>query len=226
MKIFNYISLFVLSLCMIACSENDGPYADEFVSYDIVQLVSASRADGTVFSIYKPGSDKEILYTDARGVVIDTTKVPVGNRMLLGYVPETTPYVTGKITATGYTPIHNDTIKAFAGGDISDIGWNDNGIYVYSVWRMGPFLNIHGKVTYSTQNVRLMLLIDQKDLKDETPMPNVYLTYMMDVPADNFEREFYASFYISPLWDKEWIEGFALNVNNTNLPVNIFKFEK
>ena len=217
--------ILIVAILLASCTKNED-YADKFVSYDIVQLVSASNT-GTTFSLYLPDSDSEIIYNDTRGAVIDTGKVAIGERLFLGYIPASQPYVSGFITATGYTPITNDTLYVNTETPVDSTNWNANGIYIHSIWRMGNFINVHGKLTYTDAGSRLRLAVDKSALDTTPAVTSVYLIYYMEKPVANFEREFYASFNISSVWNSTWCAGIEVNVANTNLTnKNKFYFSK
>lgn len=223
-KIENLFLLF-FSIVVVSCRDDSGPYQEQFVSYDIVQFVDQSNEGGTEFSFYLPDNMNEMIYITS-GAVIDTTKVKPGERLLLGYIPETIPHVSGHIKATGYSPIHNDALRVSERGLENEMpDWKRDGIYLYSIWRMGPFINLHGKTVYSTDGRQFMILIDRSDVDDKNPAPVLRIVNRMINPVDNFQREFYASFDLTNLWAKEWIEGATVELNNTNLPNDKFYFE-
>lgn len=216
-------SIFLLPLIMVAsCVNNDGPSSDEFISYDILQLSSVSR-NATTFTFYKPDSDTPVTYTDPRGAVIDTSLVAVGEQMLLGYIPQSEPYVSGTIEAIGYSPVSNAQLM-ITDTPVDIDSPNYQGIYVYSIWRTGPFLNVHGKVTYTDEESQISLTVTRESLNNPEGKPEVSLTYYMEQPVDNFQRDFYVSFDISELTGNGNLKGFAVNVDNTNLKQNRFDF--
>ena len=215
-----FVSITTLGV-VSGCSKNV-PDSDTFVSYDIVKLESQS-ASGSTFVLYRPNSDEPIVYTESRQV-IDTLQVPVGNRLMLGSVPAQAPYKSGPITAKSYSVINNDTLRLYK-DEVFDNDWQRDGIYVFSIWRTGNYLNVHGKVTQT--NVAILKLgMTQTDWERQNPMPQLYLFYRMNTPTPNYQREFYASFDLSPLWLQEWCEGIELNVANTNLKQDKFIFSK
>lgn len=222
-KILTLIVTSLLFLGVISGCSSKTDNAETFISYDIVKL-EAQGASGTSFVLYRPNSDDPIVYTDSRKV-INTSLVPVGNRLMLGYIPAGAPYQSGPITAQGYSVINNDTLRVYAPEVFDNDDWRRDGIYIYSIWRTGPYLNVHGKVAFTDVAI-LRLGMVETDLEDNTPVPTLYLLYRMNNPVDNFEREFYASFDMSNLWENEWCEGIEVNVENTNLLQDKFIFSK
>lgn len=210
---------------MTSCG-SDGDAVSTPVSYDIVQLKSQTAEEGSVFSLYLPGSTEEIVYTDNRAV-IDTSKVAIGERLLLGYVPGGAPYVSGKVETRGYSLIQNGLLLVSMDGvDESMPDWRRDGIYLYSIWRSGDFINVHARFTYSEKPRSLSLVVDKEDVAARNPHPTLRLVYRMDVPDENFEREGYSSFDISALWNCGWITGVTVELANTNLEIDKFSFEK
>lgn len=219
------ITILTATLAMAGCRDNEGPYASDYVNYDIVTLASQSKEEGSRFVLYRPDSDTEIVYSDSREI-IDPEKVKVGDRLLLGYTAQKGPYVSGPVTATGYSQINNDTLRVYTREILDNSSWDRDPIYVYSIWRAGPYLNVHGRVTFTDDEAIFRLGIVDENFVNETTVPQLYLIYQMKEPAPNFQREFYASFDISKLWNEGWCRGIDVNVNNSNLKQNLFQFRK
>ena len=65
----NLIAFFSLAaVTLLSSCGNDGAGEAVVCSYDIVCLKDQTAAAGSVFSIYLPDSDREIVYTDSRAV--------------------------------------------------------------------------------------------------------------------------------------------------------------
>lgn len=208
---------------LASCSSDVMPV--EACNYDIVCLQSQSSETGSVFSMYLPDSDREIVYTEQRAV-IDNSAVPVGNRVMIAYFTDT-PYVSGNITVRGYSPIHNANLLMSTDGiDNTLDDWRRDGIYLYSIWRSGRYINLRARLTYSTEPRELMLVVDAADVEAKNPCPTLRLVYRLSEPVENFERQQYASFDIGVLWDAPWIEGVVVELANTNLDVDRFTFAK
>ncbi|MCH5247069.1 MAG: hypothetical protein J1E99_02815 [Muribaculaceae bacterium] len=225
-KLLNSLFLISIAVLFFSCSNDSGPFEDEFVNYDIMQLVSQNKEKGTTFSFYVAGNNDEVIYTDVREV-IDTTKVKLGDCLLLGYKTMNKPYESGNIIAIGYTPILNDKLRVSEDGVDNEMpDWKRDGIYLYSIWRMGNFINVHGRLVYSDEDKELVVVIDRKDVNQENPLPTLRLIHRTFDPVENFEREFYASFDISAIWKFDWLEGVQVELNNLNLKQDTFLFYK
>lgn len=212
-------------LAFTACSDN-GPYADTFVNYDIVQVANADNSNGTDFLLYRPNSDEPVTYHDTRNVL---SQLPVdnGDRVLIAYTCEQEPYVTGNINVTGYSTIYNSRlIDSNELADYEPAEWEQKGIYLYSIWRAGPFLNVHAAADYADDGTALILTVNADDYLQQTPTPRLDLSFRMQNPVTNYRKEFYASFDISELWNNSWCTGIEVTLQNTNLNRNIFNFTK
>lgn len=210
---------------MSACRNDSGPYAETFVNYDIVQLAEQSEETGAKFLLYRPEGNEPVIYTEKRAV-IDTNRVKIGNRLLLGYISENELYVSGEISATGYSPIFNSKLKYLATDSIQKLKNNQTGVFLYSIWRAGPFLNLHGKTTYTDEKALMVMCADSLDLASPNPVLSVDIIYYMDDPKENFQRDFYASFDLSEFWENPESQGLTVTLDNTNLKINTFSFSK
>lgn len=217
--------LLIPVLLLVSCRDDSGPYADSFVSYDIVQLHSQTSSAGSRFLYYRPDSDAPVEYIESRAV-IDTAKIPVGSRLLLGYVADSEPHVSGNITATGYSSVFNSAPVFLPTDTIAGLKARQEGVFLYSIWRSGPFINLHGKATYADDGAVMVLCADTASLSSPMPVLNLDLIYYQLTPKTNFERDFYASFDISGLWESESLTGLVVTLDNTNLQTNTFSFTK
>lgn len=208
-----------------ACAEGDkGPSVA--CSYDIVCFDSQTDEGGSVFTMCLPDDDREIVYTDPRKV-IDTSIVPEGNRLMLAYVPENEPYQSGRVTVRGYSSIHNASLMVSRDGVDNDMAdWRRDGIYLYSIWRSGDYINVRARLTYSSESREFALVVDEAELDAKVPVPTARLVHRMSKPAPNFERQTYSSFDIGALWRLQWIKGLKVMLENTNLETDTFIFTK
>ena len=219
--VFGILAIAALS----ACRDDSGPYASQFTSYDIVVYDEYSKSGGSQYTLYRPDSDEPIVYR-APDQYIREEAIPVGDRLLLGYIPAGKPFESGDIRITGYSQIANDDLRTYTLEQLENSRWDRDPIYLSSIWRAGPYINVHGKLTYSEGDTVLRLGVTDTDLDNENPVPTLYLIYQMRYPEPNFSREFYASFFIGDLWHESWCEGVRVVLNNDNLQQNEFTFTK
>lgn len=223
----NLIAFFSLAAVILLSScGNDGAGEAVVCSYDIVCLKDQTAAAGSVFSMYLPDSDREIVYTDSRAV-IDTSAVAIGDRLMIAYVTEGEPYESGNVTVRGYTPVHNSMLMVSPGGIENTLAdWRRDGIYLYSIWRSGNFINVRARLTYSSESREFVLVVDADEVDAKVPVPTARLVHRMAQPVENFERQIYSSFDIGALWNLPWIEGLKVELANTNLKTDTFTFTK
>ena len=215
-----HLSLILLLLLSLTSCSDDEP-SDTAYLYDIVKLESDSQS-GSVFTLCKPGSDKIITLTARQRV--DTRKVPVGNRLLLMYVPASgaEAYQSCEVTAKGYGTIVNGDLTMVEGSEIE--GWDNGAVYLLSAWRAGNYLNIHCRLPYQQPPRSLSLMMPE--IQADATYPDVYLVDDADIDVATFERAYYASFDITTLIEDTDVKGFTLHLNNSNLNLDAIRFDK
>ncbi len=219
----------LLSLAVVillsSCSGDDAGEA-VVCNYDIVCLKDQSAATGSVFSMYLPDSDREIIYTDSRAV-IDTAAVAIGDRLMIAYVADGVPYESGDVKVRGYNTVYNSMLMVSAGGIENTMAdWRRDGIYLYSIWRSGDFINVRARLTYSSEPREFVLVVDADEIDAKVEVPVARLVHRMALPVENFERQIYSSFDIGALWHLPWIKGLKIELANTNLTTDTFTFTK
>lgn len=215
--------IFAAASLLAGCS-SDGDPSDSAVSYDIVRLEAQKAETGGVYTFQKPESSETVTYTTAQ--LIDTTRVHVGDRLLIAYVAESgTPYVSGAIRLRGYAPITNSALRKVDAAGIAD--WDKDPVWLASAWMMGNYLNVRARLPYDATPRRYCVAIDTIN-PGPASRPDVYLVHARgdDAPEATFDRMYYASFDMTELLDNEQVEGFTLHVANTNLPLDKLNFSK
>ncbi len=214
------ITMFSLSLASCMDSDNDDYDPNKNTLYDIVTL-TLSNDKGQQFQ-YQVNEDSEVIILTSSEVRVDTTICPVGNRLLLAYEPTSgVAQQSGTIIVQGYSTIFNDDIRADYIKDYPD--WDDDGIYLYSLWRTGTYLNLHGLAPFSNSQT-LALMTDSATIDNE--YPEVYVIYRTEQERDSYDRALYASFDIASLWNKKTCKGLNVHIKNTNLEKYEYKFVK
>ncbi|MBD5210895.1 MAG: hypothetical protein HDS77_06475 [Bacteroidales bacterium] len=212
-----YISLIAIMLAVLTgCSDDNPPQSP--VYYDIVCL-EADSADGSVFSLTKPGSAEEITLVAPQRV--NTDIVPVGNRLLLMYyIPVGgEAYKSGPVTVRGYGTIVNGTLEE---SDGVPEGWDRDPVYLLSAWQSGRYLNIHARLPYDENPRRFTLAMPAG--QTDSSCPDIYLVHALAEDVTTFSRAYYVSFDISALVDDPAVTGFTLHLNNSNLRLDEIKF--
>lgn len=218
---FYLLLITLFSLSTTSCMNDDNDHNPNVNTlYDIVTFTLNSES-GQQFQ-YQVNDDSDVIILTSSQTKIDTTICPVGSRLLLAYEPVSgVPQQSGNIIVYGYSTIFNDEISAGYIKDFPD--WDNDGIYLYSLWRTGTYLNLHGLAPFSNSQT-LALMVDSATIENE--YPEVYVIYDTEQGRESYERALYASFDIAPLWNKSTCKGFNVHIKNTNLEKYEYKFEK
>lgn len=214
--------LTVCVLCLSACRDTDGPEVTNPLVYDIVCLRSMDKS-GSTFTLSKPNSPEIITYHAKE--MVDTSRVPLGNRLMLAYnmADGALPYTSGPITAYGYSTVTNDVLRAGVIDSFPD--WTRDPVNLTSAWLSENFLNIRAALTYDEQPRSYFVMIDTTTT--DLPHPACYLIHRLQKPVVNFERNTYMSVDMNALRKKiPSCQGFELRYNDTknNYKTIIFNF--
>lgn len=210
----------LLSLIFAACGDDgvDGPV--DMTCTDIVTFEGNDGSDA-VFTFQKV-DDTPLITLTAR-TTIDEEEIPVGKRLLIYYnPPENQAYKSGEITLLGAKRITQSTVATEWSKDFAD--WDRDRVYLYSTWRSGNYLNVHVRLTYSTEPRIFCLAADPQTLDSE--WPDVYLIHKLASETDSHDRAYYASFDLTPVWERQGVKGIRLHVANSNLDKHIFTFAR
>jgi len=210
----------LMTITLGSCGEDgvDGPV--EMTCTDLVTYTGTTGGHAT-FTFQKMDDSPEITLTSLNP--IGTDGIDPGTRMLVSYIPQDNkPYVSGPVTVLGGRVVTQSAITTTWHDSFND--WAKDDVYVYSLWRTGRYINVHVRLTYSTEPRIFCLAADPATL--DTPRPDVYLVHVIDGDADNHDRAYYASFDIAEVWSRPEVEGIRLHVANSNLDKQIFTFEK
>lgn len=222
MKPFN--SLFAtLAIALIAagCNDNDDPGPQTPVIQNIAEL-TASSDDGAEFAIYREGAPD--IFLSARNARIDPSRVKTGESLMISYTMADGGDTnrSGDINLRAYYAINNGTLVK---GDIADFpDWSRDEVYLISIWRAGDKIDLRCRLTYDSNPRTFMLLLDEATASNA--VPDLYLVHQLDHPVESFDRNYYAAFDISSLWDLASCQGVTIHVANSNLPQNEYRFMK
>lgn len=206
---------------MVACADNDDPGPQTPIISDIVQL-TASTPSATQFAIYRENAPDIILNAiDAR---IDPSRVKISESLMINYTmadgSETSR--SGDINLRAYYAINNSPLQR---GDISQFpDWDKDEVYLVSIWRAGDKIDLRCRLPYDTNPRTFTLLLDQSTADE--PIPDLYLVHQLQKPVESFDRNYYASFDISDLWQQTTCRGVTIHIANSNLPQRQYRFTK
>lgn len=210
----------ILLFALCSCQE-DG--VDGQVSMTCTDIVTfAGNDNGNALFTFQKVDDSPLITLRSQ-ISINTDEYPAGTRMLISYnPPENRAYTSGDVRLIGARTITQSAIYTEWSPDFD--AWDRDPVYVYSTWRTGNYLNVHVRLTYSTEPRLFCLAADPATL--DTPWPDVYMVHTMASETDNHDRAYYASFDLSPVWDQPGVEGIRLHVANSNLDKHIFTFAR
>ncbi len=214
------IILFAVSLIAPSCSNDDGPFSNNAQLYDIVTY-DGNDASGACFS-FRRRDDSPLITLTAPGVSVSSSIKP-SDRVILGYYPTSgEPYSSGDISIISINKINQDTLHYHNATDLN--GWDNDAVFLNSVWRSGKYLNVYMRVEYSNNARIFKIAADSATIQD--PKPHLYLMHDMGDAPTSFTRRAYLSVDISSLWEKNYCEGIILHVNDTNLKTDTYTFLK
>lgn len=212
MKLTDFIIsiLVAATICCMTtscCSDNTGGsgYPDNMAT-DFATLASTSDR-GTVFTLQKSGDSPLVTFTAP--IKIDQSVIKVGERVIIAYVPDggQKVYESGPIKLYGILAIFNADITTEPMSTIEN--WSSQRMDTKIISRSGNYLDIWAELEYKTEPERFVLAVDESTVNDE--YPEVYLVFTSDLTTLGPQRQFYASFDLSPVWDLQSCRG--LNIH-------------
>lgn len=220
LRFLNLITVVLAALALSSCGEEgvDGPVA--MVMTDIVTF-EGNIGERSSFRYQVADDSPEIVLTGDTPVTQEEIKRT--DRVLLSYIPASgVPRESGTVRVLGVARINQSTVLTKWKSDFEP--WDRDSVYIYSVWRTGRTLNFHLRLPYSAEPRIYALAVAPSGGTRE--WPEVRLVHQLAKPTVSFEREYYASFSIAPVWDSEEVKGVTLRVANSNLDKQIFTFAK
>ncbi|NBJ08550.1 hypothetical protein D1647_20555 [Alistipes sp. Z76] len=212
--------IILLASTLSSCREEGVDHEVDMTCTDIVTF--AGNIDGRATFTFNKVDDSPEITLRAQGM-LNTGSIDEGSRMLIYYIPENNEaYNSGNIYLRGGTPITCSDINMTWRPEFDM--WHNHKVYLYSTWRSGKYINVHVRLTYSTEPRIFCLAVDPGTIDQK--MPDVYLVHIISKDVDYHDRAYYASFDISQLWSLPNVEGIRLHVANSNLDKQIFTFAK
>lgn len=215
-------AVITLGAATTACNDKDNPSTPpNNTMVDIVTLESTSD-NGFVVTTRKIDNSPLVTLT-ATNAPINTELVKVGQRFLLSYYPESgIQYKTGNITAYAYRPILN--AKIIEGTAQEYNSWGTEAQDIVSMWRTGNFINVYTQAPYSQIPSQFDLVVDKTTLDNE--VPQCYLLFKSDNVYESAPKDYYATFDISSVWNRENVRGLRVSVAGISTPLNQYTFHK
>lgn len=210
----------LLTITATSCGDDEA-LNDAATLYDIVTF-DGNTDVGARFSQQRQ-NDAPTAILLARGVTADTAELKPGKRVFIGYIPASgEPYTSGDITLTGASAINNDVLRISSLDSVP--AWDNDPIYLNSIWRTGKYININCRVSHSDTKRAFILMVDRETRGDA--VPQLYLVHNLLGESQSYTRRAYLSVDISSLWDEESCKGVTIHLNDSNLPQNTYSFYK
>lgn len=214
-RMVSYTVTAIASLLLCGCS-GDEPAAPMTLT-DIVTFEGYS-ADQPVFTLQKNGDSPLVTLTATTGQLAQTFEA--GDRLLLRYLPQNgEAYTSGPVAVRGTARINYDQLRK---GSVD--GWDADPVYMYALWRTGPYLNIECGLEYSDTPRLFFLILDETTAGDD--IPQLYLMHDMGDAPDCFSRRIYASWNIGALWNLESCRGVTVHLRDSNREIREMTFVK
>ena len=214
-RIISYVYPAVAAFLLCGCGD-DQPAAIMTLT-DIVTF-EGYRSGQPVFTLQKNGDSPLVTLTGTTGHLSQTFSD--GERLLLRYLPQNgEAYTSGPVAVYGTGRINYDKLRT---GAVD--GWDADPVYMYALWRTGPYLNMECGVEYSDTPRLFFLILDETTAGDD--IPQLYLMHDMGDAPDRFSRRIYASWDIGALWNLESCRGVTVHLRDSNRDIREMTFVK
>lgn len=228
-----------LLMLISACAREGSDMPHPAVLYNVCDVADSSPSL-PVFHLYQPDSDNPVVLRGAV-MPEDAAKLPdAGKSLVLAYIPAGgVPYVNDDVEVISWGNINNLKVvipededdgsaseDGSDGGSASDSGSSDSGsgssagdilqgwdadpVNLMACWRGGHKIYMRLKLQYSADPRRFALIVDPETA--DTPNPELYLYHSRPVDNPSFDRQYYAAFDISPLWEDEAVSTVTVHI--------------
>ncbi len=215
------ILILVTGLLAVSCVNDDTIDGEITPIFTDIVTFEGNQEDRAHFSFNKI-DDSPMVYLTANKPLGGDTEA--GQRMLLAYEPASGQgaYESGEIVMRAVSSINTDEVRIVDKEEIE--GWNQDPVFLFSLWRTGNYINLHCRLPFSEKPRRFGLVA--KDNTVDHDMVDLFLVHQLKEPVTAFERVYYASFDISAIWNLPTCKGVRIHLANSNLNVNTFELLK
>ena len=205
------IMLLATILLLVSCDKQDDidrAYTD--YRYDIVTYLGQNTT-GAVFEYLGHGDSAAVKLQSA----VSLSDVKIDQRVLLRYdfAGASNGGASRMIDVFGCNAIINDSLRM---SDLLPDSLPRHQVKLRSLWRTGPYMNLHCQVEYTGKARTLMLVADEKTLNDDTVY--CYLVHGLRGESGTFWRDCYASFNVGALWKKPSLRCMRVILNDLTFP--------
>ena len=211
MKVLRHLPLLMLALLAVAACDKqediDRAYTD--YRYDIVTYLG-QNATGALFEYLGRGDSSSVKLQSG----ISLNDIKVNERVLLRY-----DYAgrenggSRMIDVFGCTSIINDSLRQ---SDLPPDSLPQHRVKLRSLWRTGPYINLHCQVEYTEGPHTFWLVADEQTLGDDTVCCR--LVHDLRGQQGTFWRECYASFNVGALWKRSTLHCLRVIINDLTYP--------
>lgn len=216
--ILHLIAVLTLGLTMLCgCNSSDPDEGHKYVAFNIVTYEGTSESGVTTFSFYAI-DDSPMLTLTCKWV--PDKPLERGTRLLVAYATDT-PGESGPITLKAVSLIYGNRIVVGSGAD----DWSTEKVWVNSIWRTGPYINLDCLMQYASGKRVLELSADSTTFGSACPV--FYLEARgVDNPVAPFDQRIYGSWDIDSVWNLPGVTGIKVCVNDQNRGIDEVIFNK
>lgn len=208
--------LSLASLC--GCRDTSGP-AEVNPSMRDIATFAGNGPRGAVFTLRQAGDSP--LVTLTASAAVDAEAYTPGSRVYIDYTPASgKPYTSGEITLNYVANINTAVLLALDMAQHTD--WDATGVFLYSIWRTGPYINLHARLPYNPEPRKIALVIDKNSMNEA--QAHLYFMHVTRPEYDTFERDYFMSYDLKEFLSGHTPQELVVHVNNTNLPQKEFSF--
>ena len=213
MKTLRLLPILLLTavVALVACDKEkdiDKAYTD--YRYDIVTYLG-QNATGAVFEYLGHGDSSAVRLQST--VAIDED-IKSNERVLLRYdYKDNRAGDSRDIAVYGINAIINDSLRQTMAAPDS---LPQHQVKLRSLWRTGPYLNLHCQVEYTNKARTFMLVADGTTLNDDTV--HCYLVHDLRGVQGTFWRDCYASFNVGVLWKRSTFKCLRVHLTDVTFP--------
>lgn len=209
------VAVILACTALTSCGDDDNNPQQSYL-YQLVTLDSTSDA-GCKFS-FQTGGLASPVYTLTAAQRVDTTKVKIGERLMIVYtyanqnISITKPQ-SGEVNLHGYQQVLNGKIQYGTSDEFG--GFTSHTLMNVYAWVTGPWLNIQATGVVKREAKQFELVMDETTRGEQ--YPTVYLLFTSDDEIDGVARTVISSFDMESFWnDPANYKGFTLKVANQN----------
>lgn len=191
-------AVMLMAVCFACGDDKEIDRSYTHYRYDIVTYMGVDDSGQEVYSL------ESRTRNDAVTLIATGSHAPqdsyVGRRLLLRYAYSETGDTTAavrSITAFSAHAIISDSLR-YTVKPLRQYLAGNSPMRLRSVWRTGPYINMHGQLEYTGRSRHFYMIIDSTTWHADTVQ--CYMVHNVYGDTTRHWREFYASFYVGTVW--------------------------